>query len=556
MSNDYPIVSGINLTGVGSVITILDRNGFDFDADGVAEQVSWDNIYNLKEATPALRLPATPNVFVLDDTLECNDNNLAKTRTAVLSAPPSVSPSLVLTDITSGYNSVLTTEDLTFNFGVNSSKLYSNAKLELNDITNGSIIQITPDAGFSINVLPFPYSKNVGLDAYNGLGITDGTSNSSVSATQIQVIDNDPSYPDPKSTTITPTSISVIAGISELDTQITNQNIQIRLNNDFYSNLSTSAINFNDSTGTGFGSVFTTQILEMSNQGIIGYDNRYFQIDGLTDPQYPSLYMRDESGYRAELKGQQLAFYNEGTGGTYTLGVNTNDLVINAGGDRLLLNSATAETYWGDYTAGTNANIALNIAGACRADIDIRAGEFNVGDLNSAGNNTKIVINDTNPSIALQTTGAIEVDSGAGLSTIGDVNGSVNGTTISVYDPTQVITLTGGNGVYLQSSTIRYAVNLRSSSTTLAINDTYSQTFNGSSLTATLPLVDGTNVGFQFLITNTNASSLSVNSTGGQLIYSTTGTASATTRTLPVGHSHIFTAIYTTSGSTFGWSMV
>ena len=35
-----------------------------------------------------------------------------------------------------------------------------------------------------------------------------------------------------------------------------------------------------------------------------------------------------------------------------------------------------------------------------------------------------------------------------------------------------------------------------------------------------------------------------------------TGSASATSRTLAQGHSHIFTAILTTGASTFGWSMV
>ena len=47
----------------------------------------------------------------------------------------------------------------------------------------------------------------------------------------------------------------------------------------------------------------------------------------------------------------------------------------------------------------------------------------------------------------------------------------------------------------------------------------YSLTFNGSGLTATLPSISSFDVGIQFLITNTNASSLSVVSSGGQVIY-------------------------------------
>ena len=532
MSNNYSLMNKLRLVSPSGDLTTLDEVGFINTSAGV--NVTWSQINTLEFVTSAVRLPTTPNQFLINDTFVANDNYLAPTRTAVLSAPPLVEPSLTLTNITSGGNSVLTTQTLTLtesaSVSTNSAVLYANGTLQLNDIGNGSVLSLTPDSGLGISVLPFPSTKYANLDAYNGLGITDGTSNSSVSATQIQVIDNDPSYLDPKSTTITPTSISVIAGVGELDTQITNQEVKVRNSNDLFSTLSPTAVSFTDSVTTAFLSSLTATTLQLT--------------DG-------------PGNLDANLNNSNLTFYNGNTStNTYSLGINGSDLVINAGGDRLLLNSNVAESYWGDYTAGTNANICLNLAGACRADIDIRAGEFSVGDLNSAGNNTKIVINDSNPSIALQTTGAIEVDSGAGLSTIGDVNGSNNGTTMSVDDTTQVITLTAGNGVYLQSSTIRYASNLLSSSTTLAINDTYSQTFNGSSLTATLPLVDGTNVGFQFLITNTNASSLSVVSTGGQLIYSSTGTASATTRTLPVGHSHIFTTIYTTSLSTYGWSMV
>ena len=153
------------------IITNIGANGFDFDG----EIVSWDNIYNLKQATPALRLPATANAFVLDDTLECNDNNLAKTRTAVLSAPPLVEPSLTLTNITSGDNSVLTTDTLTLNqsSSANSTVLYGNGTLVLNDIGNGSALSLTPDSGLGISVLPFPTTKYTNLDAYNGLELVD-----------------------------------------------------------------------------------------------------------------------------------------------------------------------------------------------------------------------------------------------------------------------------------------------------------------------------------------------------------------------------------------------
>jgi hypothetical protein len=102
----------------------------------------------------------------------------------------------------------------------------------------------------------------------------------------------------------------------------------------------------------------------------------------------------------------------------------------------------------------------------------------------------------------------------------------------------------------------QFACNYSTSGGTLTINSPYSQTINGTGQTITLPIVTSGNVGIQFLITNTNGNALLVAASGGQTIYSSTGTASLTPRSLATGHSHIFTAIYTISVSTFGWSMV
>lgn len=114
-----------------------------------------------------------------------------------------------------------------------------------------------------------------------------------------------------------------------------------------------------------------------------------------------------------------------------------------------------------------------------------------------------------------------------------------------------------GTGVQLRSNYIQYPASYNTTSATLGTTSNAVQTFNGSSLTATLPNATATNVGTQYTITNTNASNLTITTTGGtQLIYSSTGVASATSRTLPTGHSQIFTAILTTGASTFGWSMV
>ena len=126
-------------------------------------------------------------------------------------------------------------------------------------------------------------------------------------------------------------------------------------------------------------------------------------------------------------------------------------------------------------------------------------------------------------------------------------------TKISVNDATQIIQVTAGNGLQFTDSTVKYASSYITNSTPLDTTSTYAQTFDGTTLIATLPVVDGDNVGTQYLITNTNASTLTVNSSG-QNIYSVGSTA--TTRSLLAGDSRIFTAIITTSVPTYGWSMV
>jgi hypothetical protein len=125
------------------------------------------------------------------------------------------------------------------------------------------------------------------------------------------------------------------------------------------------------------------------------------------------------------------------------------------------------------------------------------------------------------------------------------------------YDNTGIKMGSSGTGVKLNANNIQYPATFNNASATLSTISNAVQTFNGSSLTATLPNASATNVGTQFTITNTNATNLTVTTTGGaQSIYSTIAPASATSRTLAQGNSHIFTAILTTGASTFGWSMV
>jgi hypothetical protein len=125
------------------------------------------------------------------------------------------------------------------------------------------------------------------------------------------------------------------------------------------------------------------------------------------------------------------------------------------------------------------------------------------------------------------------------------------------YDNTGIKMGASGTGVQLNANNIKYPATFNNASASLTTSSNAVQTFNGSSLIATLPNASATNVGIQYTITNINASALTVTTVGGtQLIYSSTGVASATSRSLAQGHSHIFTAIQTTSGSAFGWSMV
>ena len=119
-----------------------------------------------------------------------------------------------------------------------------------------------------------------------------------------------------------------------------------------------------------------------------------------------------------------------------------------------------------------------------------------------------------------------------------------------------IIMGSSGTGVQLNANHIQYPATFNNASASISTTSNAVQTFNGSGLTATLFTVSATNVGTQFTITNTNATNLTVTASGGQLIWSSTGLASATSRTLAQGHSHIFTAILTTGASTFGWSMV
>lgn len=175
----------------------------------------------------------------------------------------------------------------------------------------------------------------------------------------------------------------------------------------------------------------------------------------------------------------------------------------------------------------------------------------------------------------------------AGLVSIGDYNSRFNGVSLDIYNNgassyfkvyTNVITRYNidfsGNHTWYSNNTST-SPNLTFSSSTgllgfgrpkysvqyiagaFSITDTtpYSTTSDGS---GTLPVVNATNVGIQYLFTSVSGG-LVISSSSSQLIYSTIAPASATSRTLAAGNSHIFTAIRVgtgTSSTNFAWSMV
>ena len=133
----------------------------------------------------------------------------------------------------------------------------------------------------------------------------------------------------------------------------------------------------------------------------------------------------------------------------------------------------------------------------------------------------------------------------------------LNSSEVWRYNASGIQMGSGGTGVQINANNIKYPTSYNTTSQNITTSSNAVQTFNGSLLTATLFNASATNVGTQFTITNTNASNLTVTTTGGtQLFYSSTGAVSAASRTLGQGNSHIFTAIQTTGASTFGWSMV
>jgi hypothetical protein len=302
--------------------------------------------------------------------------------------------------------------------------------------------------------------------------------------TQIQIVDDNPIYADPKSTTITSTSISVIAGISELDTQITNQEVKVRLNNDEYSSLTPSAISFINTTGIATGSSLNKNSLN------------YTDTDTFT--------IKDPNSFST-----LSLFADSGNPGTNTATLSSETLNFNYGSSANFNNGSSF-----NVTAPSSINLSA-IGGSITLNSGA-AGSVYLGD--ATGNNVEINTNAINTQTSL--------------------------------------------GIILAKSTIQYPNNVRGASYNFTDFTDAIQTFTpavSSTLTLNLFEIIEDRCGRQFIITNTGAGTLTVNSDTSpslQLIY-TTGSAPATTRILASGASHIFTAIKTsTTPDVYGWSMI
>lgn len=117
-------------------------------------------------------------------------------------------------------------------------------------------------------------------------------------------------------------------------------------------------------------------------------------------------------GSVSSLSVNSLSITNANTTTNYTFGVSGNDLRINPNGDRLLMGD-TAESYWGDFSIGTNSTIGLNVGGACKIDLNSRGGLLIAGDTDLAVNKTTIIINDVHREIDLN---AVDILSNVGSS--------------------------------------------------------------------------------------------------------------------------------------------
>jgi len=240
------------------------------------------------------------------------------------------------------------------------------------------------------------------------------------------------------------------------------------------------------------------------------------------------------------------------------------EIAIDDAGGKITIDSTNQQVVIGDCNDVANIT-KIDIRDQTRL-IDMivnKNGMVRMGETTGLGNDTKIIVDDLAKDITLNSLDFVR---------IGDINGALNSTNITLIDSSSTATISANSSINLQSSSAFYQIDgantrcyiygglrYRAGYTTTALTTgalfTYgNMTYNGSSISQTLGTVSANTVGFQILITNVNATNLTMSAGGGQLIYSTIGAGTAS-KTLNTAHSHIFTAIQV-GASTYGWSMV
>ena len=253
--------------------------------------VSWSNFYLLKEATQALRLPITANILVANDTIEANDNNLAKTRIASMSALPSVNTQLTLKADTGGAvweEADLTQNGLTYidNTGISTSATWTSILAGAtptltqvlsagNDATGASIINVNDIQLSTINGSAYP-PPTAGFDIVLLNGNNAGASNMDMNNNNITSVNN---INVNTINNLTPTTIGLTWGDftgSNAFTNLPNQEysvdngtgLQTDQKCDYFRASSTALNGYNELTATGMEIVdlnSTTSTLYQSN---------------------------------------------------------------------------------------------------------------------------------------------------------------------------------------------------------------------------------------------------------------------------------------------------
>lgn len=260
--------------------------------------------------------------------------------------------------------------------------------------------------------------------------------------------------------------------------------------------------------GTGNTSILNVSSLTINDSN----NNNYIQLDNALSALVPTINVNDgTSNLLSRLTGSALTFANGLV--TATLNKNGTDFIMSGDNScRVICDSKTQDFYAGDPFGSSNGVSVAIYQSSRNITLDSNSGTTNLGDINSIGNSTKLIIDDI----------------------------------------TSKIQLNANSPIYVPNSGIQMSSQYNTTSQVFTTDSKYIQTFDGASLTATLPSINSTNVGIQFLITNIDATTLVVSSDGVQTIY--LSGSSATSQIIPTNYSYLLTSIQN-GAATYGWTM-